>query len=81
LLEEKISIVKSFKANLVEAQKLNKNTESERKMKDEKIAEQNKVIHELKNEIEKMKASHDDNISRLDLEIDNLKQEVGMTGK
>jgi hypothetical protein len=41
-------------------------------MKDEKIAEQDKHIQQLRSEMEMVKASHDNNISRLDLEIENL---------
>lgn len=68
--------MQSLEANLVEAQKSSEDTKLERKTKDEKIAEQDNDIQQLRNEIEKMKSSHSDNISRLDLEVENLKHEV-----
>jgi chromosome segregation ATPase len=75
-LKEKDDMVQSLWVDLTEAQKSNKDIELEKKLKDENIVEQDKHIQQLINEMEKTKTSHSDNVSRLDLEIENLKQEV-----
>lgn len=74
-------MVQSLKADLVKAQKWNKDIELERKLKDEKIIEQDKHIQELRNEMEKMKTRHSDDVYRLHLEVESLKQEVRMKGE
>lgn len=61
----KDAIVQPLSIDLAKAQKSNKDTKLEKKLRDEKVASGNKYIQEWKDEIERLKTNHTIDVSRL----------------
>lgn len=76
LIKEKDVMILSLKTDLAEAQKLDKDNALETKNEGWKFGEQGKPIQELRDEIEKMKTNHKDDVSRLQTKAKDLNLEI-----